>query len=190
MKSFDFSHFPMLESDRLILRQIMLTDANGWLAVWNNEDVMRYMTDFDATPTTQDDILSIIQWADDIFAKQTGLRWALTLKSTNTMLGSIGFHLYHKNHRCAEIGYELNRQYWRKGLMFEAGVAILDFGFNQLNLHRIEANVTVGNEGSARLLRKLGFTQEGTWRDKVFNQGQFLSLWQFALLEDEYRAQL
>ena len=185
MTTFNFSHFPILESERLILRQIVEADAEDWLAVWNHEDVMRYMIDFDATPEKREDVLPIIDWADDIFVKQTGLRWAVTLKTNNLLLGSVGFHLYHKNHRCAEIGYELHREYWRKGIMSEAVSKVLDFGFNQLNLHRIEANVTVGNEASAGLLQKLGFTREGTWRDKVYNQGRFHSLWQFGLLEDE-----
>lgn len=70
--------------------------------------------------------------------------------------------------------------------MLEAVSAMLRFGFDQMNLHRIEANVTVGNEASASLLCRLGFKLEGTWRDKVYARGQFYDLWQFSLLEDEY----
>lgn len=186
MSAFDFSTFPMLETERLMLRRIVPDDVEAWLDVWHNADVMRYMIDFEADPTTTEDVIPIIEWADTIFNKQTGIRWAMTLKPADMMIGSVGFHLYAKIHRCAEIGYELHPDYWRKGLMFEATQGVLDFCFNQLNLHRAEANVTVGNIASAELLKKLGFTQEGTWRDKVYNQGQFKSLWQFSLLENEY----
>lgn len=185
MTGFDYSEFPLLETERLVLRQILPSDVEDWLAVWCEPAVMRYMIDFDKTPQTIDDVMPIIEWTDDIFTKQTGLRWAIVKKSFNKMLGSVGFHLYHKANRCAEIGYELHPAYWRQGIMTEALQEVLTFGFRQLNLHRIEANVTVGNEASANLLHRLGFTQEGTWRDKVISRGQFVSLWQFSLLEDE-----
>ena len=102
------------------------------------------------------------------------------------MIGSCGFHDYKPSHRSAEIGYELHHDYWRKGIMTEAVSELLRFCFNDLNLHRVSANVTVGNEASAGLLKSLGFTHEGTWRDCVFWRGAFHSLWQFGLLEGEY----
>ena len=135
------------------------------------------------------EVKSIIEWADGIYSRQTGIRWAITHKSDNIMIGSCGFHLYNKDNRWAEIGYELHPNYWRQGIMSEAVSEILRFCFDDLNLHRVEANVTVGNEASAGLLRHLGFTLEGTWRDKVHWHDQFHSLWQFGLLEDEYQEQ-
>jgi ribosomal-protein-alanine N-acetyltransferase len=70
--------------------------------------------------------------------------------------------------------------------MAEAVAVAVRFGFLRLRLHRIEANVTAGNAASAGLLKRLGFTLEGTWRDKVYARGQFHDLWQFGLLENEY----
>ncbi len=183
---FDFERFPTLETDRLRLRRITAADAEAWLAVWNHPAVMRYLIDFDRDSTDLDEVRGIVDWADQVFADHTGIRWAISLKPDATMIGSCGFHLYSQAHRCAEIGYELHRNYWRRGLMTEALRALLRFGFHDMNLHRIEANVTVGNEASAGLLRSLGFCQEGTWRDKVYARGQFHDLWQFGLLEDEY----
>jgi RimJ/RimL family protein N-acetyltransferase len=72
--------------------------------------------------------------------------------------------------------------------MTEALRALLRFCFDALELHRVEADVTAGNLASAGLLRSLGFTQEGTWRDRVYGHGRFYDLWQFGLLEHEYRA--
>lgn len=71
--------------------------------------------------------------------------------------------------------------------MREALNAVLRFGFQQMNLHRIEANVTVSNSTSAGLLECQGFQKEGTWHDKVYARGRFSDLWQYGLLENEFR---
>lgn len=186
MTTFDFSEFPILQTDRLILRKITMADLEDWFAVWNNADVLQYLIDFEADPD-EDEVKEIIIWTQQIFLAKTGARWAITRKDDDTMIGSVGFHLYSANNRCAEIGYELHRDHWRKGIMSEALTAVVDFCFTQLNCHRVEANVTSGNEGSAGLLKKLGFTLEGTWRDKVYWRDAFYDLWQFGLLENEYR---
>lgn len=185
MSVFDFETFPTLETERLKLHRITLDDTQAWLAVWNNPDVLRYLIDFETTPD-EAEVKSIIEWADSIFSRKTGIRWAITQKSDDTMIGSCGFHLYNKTNRWAEIGYELHYKHWRKGIMSDAVSELLRFCFDELQLHRVEANITVGNDGSAGLLSHLGFMLEGTWRDKVYWQGQFRSLWQFGLLESEY----
>ena len=147
---------------------------------------MRYLIDFETAPD-EGAVWSIIEWANEIYAQQSGIRWAVTLKPDSTMIGSCGFHLYNPANRWLEIGYELHPDYWRQGLMSEAVSAVLRFCFDRLRVHRIEANVTVGNAASAGLLRHLGFVLEGTWRERVFWRGQFHSLWQFSILEAEYR---
>ena len=182
--SFDFSEFPILETDRLILRRIVPDDIEDWLAILQNEDVRRYLVDMEDN-TVFDDVREIIGWADSIYREQTGIRWAITVKPDTTMIGSCGFHVYRAENRSLEIGYELSRNYWRRGIMTEALAAVLAFCFEQLNVHRIEADVTAGNVASAELLKSLGFIHEGTWRDKVHIRGRFFSLWQFGLLEDE-----
>ena len=188
MTPFAFTSFPVLETGRLRLRRILPADADAWLAVWNHPDVMRHLIDFQQPTTDLDEVNSLIQWADDILKNQSGMRWAVTLKPDATLIGSCGFHLYSRANRCAEIGYELHHDYWRRGIMLEALSDLLRFGFEAMQLHRIEANVTVGNEASAGLLRRLGFKQEGTWRDKVYSRGRFHDLWQFSLLEQDWRA--
>jgi [ribosomal protein S5]-alanine N-acetyltransferase len=188
MTTFNFDDFPILETDRLKLRRITSDDTPAWLDVWTSPDVLRYMIDFETKPDEME-VKSIIEWADGIYNRKTGARWAITQKNDDTMIGSCGFHIYDKNNRWAEIGYELHRDFWRQGIMSEAVSELLRLCFGELNLHRVEANVTVGNEASSGLLRHLGFTLEGTWRDKVYWHGQFYSLWQFGLLENEYQQQ-
>lgn len=188
MSNFDFSTFPVLETERLILRRILKTDIDDWIALLSNKEVRRYLVDFEDNNPAFDDISEIVDWADEIFAEKSGIRLAITLKSDDTMIGSCGFHAYDRGNQHLEIGYELGHEHWRKGIMSEAVSAILKFCFDELAVHRIEADVTVGNEGSAGLLKSLGFTQEGTWRDRVHARGQFYSLWQFGLLKSDYQS--
>ncbi len=184
--TFHLTTLPELETDRLRLRGIVPDDAEVWLAIFSHPSVIRFLIDFNRSQTNLHEIHEIITWTEDIFANKSGMRWALTLKPDTTMIGSCGFHLYSAANRCAEIGYELHHDHWRKGIMSEALHKVLQFGFDELDLHRIEANVAVGNVASAGLLRHLGFELEGTWRNKLFSRGRFHDLWQFGLLKDEF----
>jgi len=83
------------------------------------------------------------------------------------------FQFNHENHR-AEIGYILNRNYWRRGYMFQALEAVIDFAFGTLKLHRLEADVDPDNAGSLGVLEKLGFEREGLFRDRWLQNGEWV----------------
>lgn len=187
MAQFDFAETPTLETQQLILRRITADDHHDWLAVWHSPGVLDYLIDFQGAPN---DAVGreIIQWAERVFLDKTGIRWAITLKPADRMIGSCGFHLYDRAHRRAEIGYELHSDFWRQGIMTEAVGALLEFCFADLQTHRVEADVVEGNAASAALLKKAGFTLEGVWRERVYQRNVYQSLWQFGLLAPEYRA--
>ncbi len=184
--AFDFSEIPPLETARLRLRRIHTSDCVDWLAVFNSPGVVNWLTDFEGSPR-REVIQGFIDWAGAIFAAQTGIRWALTRKPDDRLIGTCGFHLYEPKHRYAEIGYELHADYWRRGLMSEALAAVMRFCFDRLRLHRLEADTTEGNAASAALLQKLGFSLDGVLRERVFWRGGHHNLWLFSLLEPEYR---
>ena len=186
MSLYNFEEVPELCTERLRLRRIVPADLPAWAEIWNSPQVMRYLIDFETVPSDSE-VWSIIEWADRIFKERSGIRWSITLSPCDRMIGSCGFHLYDAHNRWLEIGYELHHDYWRRGIMSEAITALLLFCFDRLEVHRVEANVTVGNEASASLLRHLGFTLEGTWRECVYWCGRFHSFWQFGILEPEYR---
>ena len=181
-----FQTFPLLESERLLLRRMVEADRPALAELLSDPQVIRFLlTDADGTAPTQ---WPMIAWADGIYSRRTGIRWAITLKGDDRLIGTCGFHLWDADNRHAEVGYELNSRFWRQGIMREALTAVLDFCFVRLDAHRVEADVTDGNEASAGLLRALGFQQEGTWRERALSGGQFYDLWQFGLLRDEWRA--
>ena len=170
MTEFDFATTPILETDRLLLRRITVDDHDDWLAVWHSPGVLDYLIDFDGLPG--DEVAgAIVAWAERIVCERSGIRWAITYKPSDRMIGSCGFHLYARRDRRVEIGYELHSVYWRQGIMSEATEAVVQFCFDRLDAYRVEADVVEGNVASAALLSKLGFTLEGNWRDRVFKRG-------------------
>ncbi len=183
---FNFEETPTLETERLRLRRILPSDLAAWAAIWQRDRVRQYLLEFESAPDDSA-VWAIIEWAERIYKQKTGIRWAVTLKPTERMIGSCGFHLYEARNRRLEIGYELHDAYWRKGIMTEALAEVLRFCFDCLCVHRVEADVTEGNAASAALLRKLGFSLEGLWRERVYARGVYHGLWQFGLLEREYR---
>lgn len=184
---FQFDEVPEIETERLTLRRITADDLDDWMAVWHSPGVLDYLIDFEGAPHV-DMGREIVEWAERIFIEKSGIRWALALKPNRRMIGSCGFHLFDRRHQRVEIGYELHSDYWRQGLMSEALRAALEFCFDTLAVHRVEADVVEGNVASAALLKKAGFTLEGLWRDRVYKRGAFQSLWQYGFLKPEYYA--
>lgn len=111
----------------------------------------------------------------------------LTDKETNTIIGRCGLHNWNKEHKRAEIGYVMEDVLYRgKGLMSEAVGAIIDYGFNELSLNRIEALVGTGNVPSLKILKKFNFKQEGVLRQHCYIAGQFEDSLLFSRLFSEY----
>ncbi|MCC7205780.1 MAG: GNAT family N-acetyltransferase [Anaerolineae bacterium] len=187
--AYDFDRFPILETPRLILRQVEEEDVQRLLSIFGDPLVVRYLSEADAPLNSYEGAYAIYDWMCRTFASKRGVRWGLSLKDdpSRTLLGTAGFHLYDAANRNAEVGYELAQAYWRRGLMHEAVQRILRFCFDDMDMHRIGADVTEGNEASAGLLLKLGFQREGAFREKVWSGGQFRDLWLFSLLRREFR---
>ena len=184
--AFDFKTFPELETERLRLRQIRRGDYDDLARVHRDPQVRRYLSEFEYG-FSDNAIWSVIDWADDIFNRRKGARWAITRQPDDELIGTCGFHAYDRLHLRAEIGYDLRPDHWRQGIMTEAAGEVARFCFDEMALHRVEADVTEGNAASAALLQKLGFTLEGVWRERFMIRGQLHNIWQFGLLEPEYR---
>jgi len=108
-------------------------------------------------------------------------------KENEEVLGWCGFHTWYLEHKRAELGYILKKdEYKAKGIMTEAINPIIHFGFNEMQLHRVEAFVSPANEPSLKLLNKLGFQQEGYLREHYFFDGKMQDSLVFSLLKREY----
>ena len=173
MLKLSFTIFPVLETDRLILREHTLADAKTWFALRHNPDVMRYI-DRDS-PKDIEEVEDYIKGLIAGFEQGESMGWAIALKdSPQQMIGNIVFwRMDFPNYR-AEIGYLIDPAYWRKGLVSEALTAIIAFAFEDMKLHSIEANINPLNEASRKLLMKQGFVKEAYFREDYYFNGKFL----------------
>jgi len=179
-----FTYFPTLTTNRLRLWQIVPGDAESLFAIRSDYETMKF---FGREPhETLDETKDVIRQTEERYTRKEALRWGITLRGEDRLIGSCSlFHLDEGFHR-AETGYELNRAFWGKGIMTEAMSAILTFGFSELGLHRIEANIDIANERSKNLLLKLGFTYEGNLRQRFLFRGKFEDEHYFGLLNHEW----
>lgn len=176
-----FSKFPQLETENLILREMKLSDAEALFQIFADDRVTQYH-DLD-TATHVDQAKFLINRRAELFKSGQRIRWGITKKDDDIVIGSCGYTQWIKNSYRAEIGYELAKAHWRKGIMTEALGAIIHFGFQNMGLNRIEALVMEKNIASIRLLEKLGFQAEGTLRDYGYWKGRFHDLKMFSRLK-------
>ncbi|GGP11006.1 GNAT family N-acetyltransferase [Oceanobacillus neutriphilus] len=175
--------FPILETDRLILREISKEDAKGIFACFSNENVTRYYG--------QETLKSIEQAEGfvDFFAKsykeKKGIRWGIERKGTQGIIGTIGFNALSPKHKRAEIGYEIHPEYWRLGYTAEAVLEVIQYGFDDLGLTRIGAVVFKDNEASSNLLYKVGFQKEGILRKYMYQNGKAYDTYVYSLLQSD-----
>ena len=143
MRSTKQEAFPLLETKRLILRPMRPEDAKVIFRIYGDEEVMRYR---DVLAFTR--LEEAQQFLEEVRARyEQGeeMHWAITFKEEDSLIGSCGYS-WHLGHHFGAIGYDLARLYWKQGIMTEAIGALLRFGFEVRNLHRIEARVRRGNE--------------------------------------------
>jgi [ribosomal protein S5]-alanine N-acetyltransferase len=173
------SIFPTLETKRLILRQLVATDVQDVFLFLSDEEAMRY---YDPVPMTQlEQVEKSIERHRNRFTQHEALRWGIVLKGENRVIGNGGY-AWEAENRLASLSYILSKQYWNKGIMTEALTAMIQFGFEHIHVHRMEAQVAYPNLASARVLEKLGFQEEGRLRDRQFTDNQYVDERMFALI--------
>ncbi|MEM5774241.1 MAG: GNAT family N-acetyltransferase, partial [Anaerolineaceae bacterium] len=155
-------HFSALETGRLLLRPLGMEDLDFVFHHFGDPRVAQYLLD-EPPVASLEEAEAIIQFYLNTEGKNHN-RWALVRKADGQVIGTCGFHKWDRAHFRAEIGYDLAPDCWGQGYMTEALRAALNSGFSRMNLHRIDAVVHVENDGSNRLLRRLGFQLEGVLR--------------------------
>ncbi len=180
-----FSNFPVLPTRRLLLRQIQEADA-GALFVFKSDALVT--SSYGQEPhQSQEDSLALIRRLQADYDRRDVLFWCLTLKDQDQMIGECTFWNFDAGFQCAEIGYELHPAYWQQGIMAEALSAVLDYGFNEIGLHRVEAVPLAVNQPSHAILLKLGFSYEGNLRQRHFFRGRFEDQLYFGLLKEDWQ---
>ncbi|MFA6277029.1 MAG: GNAT family N-acetyltransferase [Pedobacter sp.] len=184
MLQLNFPSFPVLETERLLLREHALADADTLFAMRTNENVMRFIDR--ERPKTIQDIETFISTFNEGFKQGQHLAWVIALKENpNQMIGSIGYWRTNLANYRAEIGYMLHPNYWRKGIISEALNKTIAFGFNEMKLHTIQANINPGNDASRQILVKHGFVKEAYFKEDYYFNGKFLDSEIYSLLKNK-----
>ncbi len=110
----------------------------------------------------------------------------ISLKGRDNIIGTIGFNNFTKRHR-ANIGFDLQADFWNNGYLTEAIKTVIEFGFRNLDINRIEAEVMQGNVASEKVLAKIGFKNEGILRQWMYWNDKYYDMTKFSLLQSDIR---
>jgi len=181
MLSLNFSPFPELKTNRLLLRKLTLADAPSVQVLRSNTDVMKYINrPLSLTLELAEEWVKLLM---DSLQKNEGITWCICLQEApDEHVGTIGFWRIEKENYRAEIGYMLAPHLHGKGLMFEAIQRVIAYGFNHLQFHSIEGKIDPRNLASAAVLKKADFVQEAYFKENYFLRGSFADTAVYSLL--------
>ena len=176
-----------LESERLILRKIALCDSKDMFNNWaNNPRVTKHMT----WPTHQNEevtIMVINSWIEQ-YVKDDFYQWAIEIKDTNQVIGTISVVRILDYIKEFEIGYCIGENWWNKGITSEALSLVIEFLFNQVGANRICACHDVDNPSSGKVMIKNNMKYEGTFRKKeITSTGKICDIAYYSILKEEYK---
>jgi RimJ/RimL family protein N-acetyltransferase len=175
-----------IETERLILRDYIEDDWSDVLAYQSDPRSMEY---YEWYERTLEDAQKFVKMFLDQQQAQSRIKFQLgvTLKSDHRLIGSCGLRTDKPNATEGDIGFEIAPEHWRKGYASEAARAMVEYGFDELKLHRIWSWCIAENIGSAKVLEKLGLQLEGRLREKDYFKGRWWDTLTYGILEDEWR---
>jgi ribosomal-protein-alanine N-acetyltransferase len=177
----NFTPFPTLETARLLLRRIHVDDIEEIFILRSdpviNKNSLRPLI------TKKEEAMEFIQKVENALIQNEGIAWVICeIEKPKIVIGHIGIWRLMKEHYRGEIGYLLHTDFQGKGMMTEALKAAIDYGFNQLKLHSIEAHVSPKNQPSQNILERNGFVKEGYLKEDFFAKGEFHDTILYSLL--------
>lgn len=176
----NFSPFPNLETERLRLRRVVNEDVNEIFALRSDQEIMKYIPR--PLVKTNEEALAHIAMIDEKIDSNEGINWAITLKDNPKLIGIIGHYRIRPEHFRAEIGYMLLPEYQGKDIISEAIKEAVDYGFEVMKLHSIEAIIDPENFASEKVLQKNGFVKEAHLKENEYYDGHFLDTVIYSIL--------
>jgi RimJ/RimL family protein N-acetyltransferase len=182
----ELEQLPTLQAQRTTLRPLRIEDAGDLYQVYSDPETMRYWS----SPPHPDErrTREMIVSAEESFEDRSALQWAIERRSDGRVLGTVTLLPDPRQPR-AELGFIIGREHWNRGYAGEAQRRAARFGFEELRLHRLEADTHPDNAASARSLERLGFRREGLLRERWLVGGERSDSVIWGLLASEWNAE-
>lgn len=174
-----FGQFPVLDLGSIVLRRMTEDDASHYMAYMNCPEMHDVLTK-DNMPASLAKAKEEMKYWSGLFDSKRSLYWAIAWKETDQIIGSIGFNHISFPHSRAEISYDLDPEYWGKGLMLKAINGVLKFADGGLELVRIQGTVLISNERSIKVLDRCGFKREGVLKKYEIVAGEYRDYYMYA----------
>lgn len=174
-----------IETGRLILRKFQYADGEDMLKYWVSDNAIQSMYS-EPVYTTKQEVKGLLNKYISAYEKDDYYRWAIILKKTGECIGQIAYFLVDNNNHFAEIEYCIGRFFQRKGLATEATKATIQYGFDKINLHKVQICHKSINIASRKVIEKCGFVYEGALRDFFYMDGQYADRLYYSILKDEF----
>ncbi|WP_062106760.1 GNAT family N-acetyltransferase [Bacillus niameyensis] len=181
-----YGDLPSLETERLLLRKVTMKDLHDIHHYGSDHEVSRYVT-WD-THRSLADTEAFIQFVLERYENSQEGPWGIEWKENGKLIGTIDFFSWKPRHGHAEIGYVLSRDYWGAGIMTEAVREVVRFGFEKMDLVRIQARCMEENVASSRVMEKAGMSFEGVLRKVMYIKGKHRDLKMYSILKEEFGA--
>ena len=177
-----------IETERLTLRRFRYTDDDAMLKYWIADEKIQSMY---AEPvyTTKEAVKELLDKYIGSYEKTDYYRWAIIEKASGECIGQIAYFLVDSKNHFAEIEYCIGSDFQCRGYATEATKAVIKYGFDKIDLHKVQICTKTINQASKRVIEKCGFTYEGTLRDYFFFNGDYVGRLYFSMLRSEYEAQ-
>lgn len=178
-------HPPTIEIDGGRLRPLRVSDA-GALHDYLSHPAVTELTSYPAISLPF--VEGMIERARSRWAAGEPSKWGVALQHEDRLVGTCGFNDWSEAHRWAELAFDLAQPHWGKGLMRRAVTAVLQWGFEQGRMNRVQAFTRVDNARSQRLLERSGFVREGCLRSYRVCRGQPHDFYVYGLLRSDRRS--
>lgn len=177
---------PTMETERCVLRQISVDDAQALFPLASHPDVAKYTPFFGSLHKNPEQTAAFIKERLECHKQGTVFPWVIIEKSTMNVIGIIQLFCYSPTHRRAEVGYFLLPDYWNRGITTEVTNAVISFGFRELQLIRLQATTDPRNEGSVRVITKCGMRLEGVLRNYYIVHNEYCDRSMYSLTDTDF----
>lgn len=177
---------PILETERLILRPLSISDAPAIFEYASNPNVSQF-TLWEPHKTIKDSESYVLDYAIPYYREKTPEPFGITLKeSPQTVVGTVGCFWVSKSSKSMELAYAIAEPLWGKGLVAEASKAVVDYCFEKYELTRMQARCKTENISSAKVMEQVGMKFEGTLRSAIFHRSRHWDMHYYAILRSEW----